>query len=231
VSLPASHTPLHWINIGFHVLSGSLALLFGLCALLTSKGGRLHRRSGRGFLYTYAVVIITATIGLVAFEFRSFLAVVTLLSFYDVFAGYRALQLRGARPQIPDNIASSLGFSSPWIFVLLMRRLHQPWSPILTWSILGGLIALSTYDLLRNALPAAWLKRVWIQEHLIKMIAAYIAISTAFAGTVFPQYMPWSAIVPSAAGWLVALAFLIAGPRAWSKSHPSKPVHRLAPQP
>jgi hypothetical protein len=112
VSLPPSHTPLHRINIGFHVLSGSLALLFGLAALLTSKGGRLHRRFGRGFLYTYLVVILTATIGLVAFEFRSFLAVVTLLSFYDVFTGYRALQLRGARPQLPDNIASVSGFCS-----------------------------------------------------------------------------------------------------------------------
>lgn len=218
MSLPPGHTPLHGLNIGVHVVFGSLALLFGLGALLTPKGGRLHRRFGRGFLYTYAVVVLTATVGLLVFEFRSFLAVVTLLSFYDVFAGYRALQLRGARPRTRDNVASGLGFCAPWVFISLLNRLRQPWSPILAWSILGGLIAVSTYDLMRNVLPRDWLRRVWVQEHLVKMTSAFVAVSSAFAGTVFPQYMPWSVIALSAAGCLVEVAYLVAGPPAWSKS-------------
>ena len=215
---PPGHTPLHWTNIGVHILFGSLALLFGLGALLTPKGGRLHVRFGRGFLYTYSGVVLTATIGLLAFDFRSFLAVVTLLSFYDVFAGYRALRLRGARPRAIDNIASTLGFCAPWIFLALMWRLHRPWAPVLTWSILGGLIAFSSYDLLRNLLPSAWLRKVWVQEHLVKMISAYVAITSAFAGTVFPRFMPWSAIVPSVVGYSVACGFLLVGRRAWSGS-------------
>ena len=76
-------------------------------------------------------------------------------------------------------------------------------------------MAISGYDLLRNVLPAAWLKRVWVQEHLYKMMSAYIAITSAFAGTVFARYMPWSAILPSVLGVATIIGFLIAGPRAW----------------
>src|SRR5277367_5148071 len=97
--MPNAHTPLHWINIAIHILFGTAALVLGMLAICSRKGGPLHIRSGRLFLYAYLVVVFTATIGLLVFDFRSFLAVVTLLSFYDVFAGYRALQLRGRRPQ------------------------------------------------------------------------------------------------------------------------------------
>jgi hypothetical protein len=215
VTMPPGHTPPHWVNLGIHVAFGTLALAFGLVAICSPKGGRVHIRAGRLFVYAYLVVIATATIGLVFFDFRSFLAVVTLLSFYDVFAGYRALQLRGERPETVDRIASIVGLITPFLFIALMRYLHQPWSPVLTWSILGGLLAVSAYDLLRNFLPIHWLKRVWVQEHLVKMMNAYIAITSAFAGTVFARYMPWAAILPSALGTAVSCGFLIAGPRAW----------------
>ncbi|NYF79189.1 hypothetical protein [Granulicella arctica] len=215
--MPPSHTPLHWINLGIHITFGTAALGLGLVAICSQKGGRLHTRSGRLFLYAYLVVIVTAAIGLLVFDFRSFLAVVTLLSFYDVFAGYRALQLRGNRPELQDLLASILGLLTPFLFILIMRYLHQPWSPVLTWSILGSLATISGYDLLRNILPSAWLKRTWVQEHLVKMMSAYIAITSAFAGTVFARYMPWSAIVPSILGTAVSCGFLIAGPRAWKR--------------
>jgi hypothetical protein len=216
--VPPTHTRLHWTNLGIHVLFGVAALGFGLAAICSRKGSPFHIRSGRLFLYAYLIVILTAIVGLIAFDFRSFLAVVTLLSFYDAFAGYRALQLRGRRPQSVDRLASVVGLLTPWIFIAIMRRLHQPWSPVLTWSILGGLVAVSGYDFLRNFLPDAWLKRVWVQEHLVKMMSAYIAITSAFAGTVFVRYMPWAAIVPTVAGTGVACGFLIAGPRAWRQA-------------
>ena len=209
------HTPLHWLNLVVHVLFGAAALLLGAVAILSVKGRQLHRRAGRMFLYAYAMVIGTAVLGLLAFDFRSFLAVVTIMSLYDAFAGYRALRLRGRRPQLVDRVASVVGMCTPWIFIAVIRRLHQPWSPVLTWSILGGLLLWSGYDLLRNVLPVAWLRKVWVQEHLLKMMGAYIAISSAAAGTIFPGAMPWAAIVPSVAGTMVGLGVVLVGPRAW----------------
>jgi hypothetical protein len=216
-AMPPAHTPLHWLNLGIHVAFGAASLLLGLIAILSSKGGRLHRRAGRWFLYTYLGVIVTALIGLLVFDFRSFLAVVTVLSFYDAFAGYRALQLRGKRPEAIDRLASVVGMCTPWIFISVMRHLHRPWSPVLTWSILGGLVLMCGYDLLRNVLPAEWLKRVWVQEHVLKMMGAYIAITSAAAGTIFPNALPWAAIIPSVIGTAVGWGFVIVGPRAWGR--------------
>jgi uncharacterized membrane protein len=212
-----NHTPLHWLNLVIHVTFGAAALMLGLVAILSAKGGKVHRRSGMLFLYAYLVVIVTAMIGLLVFDFRSFLAVVTVLSFYDAFAGYRALQLRGKRPETIDRIASVLGMCTPWIFMTVMRHLHKPWAPVLTWSILGGLVAMSGYDLLRNVLPLVWLRRVWMQEHLLKMMGAFIAITSAAAGTIFPNALPWAAVIPSVIGTAVGWGFVIVGPRAWGR--------------
>lgn len=202
------YTAPHIANLVVHIAAGTLALGLGLIALLSRKGGPLHTRAGRLFLYAYSVVVATATIGILVFDFRSFLAVVTILSLYNVFAGYRALQLRGRRPRPIDNAVSVLGLLAPLIFIASMHYLHKPWSPVLTWSILSGLLALSLYDLLRNVTPLSWLSRTWLQEHLVKMICAYVAITSAFAATVFPQFMPWSAIVPSVLGLITARGFI-----------------------
>jgi uncharacterized membrane protein len=216
-----AHSLPHTVNIAIHVVCGSAALCLGMVAIVSRKGGPVHRRAGRYFIYAYGIVVATAAIGLAVFEFRSFLAVVTLLSLYDVFAGYRALQLRGRRPQLVDKLASIVGALTPWIFITIMRSLHQPWSPVLTWSILGGLVAISGYDLLRNLLLLEWLKKVWVQEHLVKMLSAYVAITSAFAGTVFSRFMPWAAIVPSVLGTITMCGFLVVGPRAWQRGKPS----------
>jgi uncharacterized membrane protein len=203
------YTAPHIANLVVHIAAGTLALGLGLIALLSRKGGPLHTRAGRLFLYAYSVVVATAAIGILVFDFRSFLAVVTILSLYDVFAGYRALKLRGRHPRLIDNAVATLGLLAPLIFIASMHYLRKPWSPILTWSILSGLITISLYDLLRNVMASSWLARTWIQEHLVKMIGAYIAITSAFAATVFPQLMPWSAIVPSALGLITARGFIV----------------------
>ena len=207
------YTSAHIANILFHILGGTVALAAGLLALLSRKGSRLHIRSGRVFIYAYILIVITAILGIVVFEFRSFLAVATIASAYDVFAGYRALRLRGRRPQAQDVLASVLALMAPGIFLFAMHVLHKPWSPALTWSVLGGILALSAYDLARIWLPLRWLQRAWLNEHLYKMLAAYIAITATAGATIFPQFQPWSALIPVILGEAATIGFLISTPR------------------
>jgi uncharacterized membrane protein len=215
VSLFPGHSGPHIANIVVHVACGTIALLAGMAALMAAKGALAHRRVGRIFLYAITVVIATAAIGRLAFDFRTFLALVTLLSFYQALSGMRALRLRGSRARAVDRGLAAFGLISPIVFLVVIRRMQRPWSPMLTYSILGTLVGVGVYDLLREVLPAAWLGRVWRQEHLVKMIGAYIAISSAFAGTVFPGLMPWAAIIPSCAGMTLSITFLARGPRQW----------------
>jgi hypothetical protein len=48
--------------LDLHVLTGTLALTTFWGALLAGKGGRLHRRCGRGFAASMAITIVTAVI-------------------------------------------------------------------------------------------------------------------------------------------------------------------------
>ena len=223
------YTSAHIANILFHILGGTVALAAGLLALVIRKGSRLHIRSGRVFIYAYILIVITAILGIVVFEFRSFLAVATIASAYDVFAGYRALRLRGHRPQAQDILASALALVAPGLFLLAMHVLHKPWSPALTWSVLGGILALSAYDLARLWLPLRWLQRAWLHEHLYKMLAAYIAITATAGATIFPHFQPWSALIPVILGEAATIGFLISTPRP--RLHPSSkagcPTSRL----
>jgi len=212
------YTHPHVLNIVLHILAGSAGILAGLVALVTSKGGRAHRRAGYTFIFAYAGVFVTAVLGVAVFEFRSFLTVATIASAYSVFSGYRALKLRGQRPQAVDRVGAAAGLAAPLLFLGLMHFTHKPWSPALTWSVLGVLIAMSAYDLLRILLPLEWLRRVWVQEHLLKMINALNALVSTFAATVFPQYQPWAALIPALVGTGVAIGFVVAGPRAWRPS-------------
>jgi uncharacterized membrane protein len=47
-----------------HILAGTSALLFGTIALAARKGGRLHRRSGK--LFVYAMLVLSSTGALMA---------------------------------------------------------------------------------------------------------------------------------------------------------------------
>lgn len=208
--MPSGHTAPHIVNIVVHVAAGVIAILSGTGAILSQKGGRIHVRAGWVFVLAYIALVVTAVLGVVVFEFRSFLAVATVASSYDVFAGYRALRLRGRRPQLVDIALSLVALLAPIAFVFAIRILHKPWSPALTWSVLVGLMGLAVYDLSRVVLPASWLRRVWLQEHLYKMLAAYIAAAATGAATIFPRWAPWSALVPVIAGEVLTLYFLFA---------------------
>jgi hypothetical protein len=204
------YTSLHITNILVHILAGLLAIAGGTTAIVSAKGKRVHVRAGWFFVCACVALVLTAVVGIAIFEFRSFLAVATIASSYDVFAGCRALRLRGRRPQPIDIALSVVALLAPAAFVYAMRALHKPWAPALTWSVLGGLMALAAYDILRVVLPQSWLRRVWLREHLYKMLAAYIAAFATAAATIFPGLAPWSALVPVILGEALTLYFLIA---------------------
>ncbi len=209
------YTAAHFANIVCHIVAGTLAIIAGLVALVARKRGRLHARAGMVFVYAYSFVILTAVLGVVVFAFRSFLAVATIASAYSLFSGYRAVRLRGRRPALLDRGIACVGLAAPALFLAAMHSLHKPWAPVLTWTVLGSLIAISSYDLLRTFLPAEWLAGTWVHEHIFKIVGAFDALTATFAATVFPRYQPWSAVIPHLFGTAMILSFFLAGPRAW----------------
>lgn len=196
---------MHFTNIIIHVICGSLALLAGLAALLVYKGGNIHRRFGILFLGCLAVVILTGFVGVFVFRRNTFLLVITVLSGYLGFSGYRALILRSGPPAWFDNITALFAFLAVAYFLWYFRSIGMIWSPVIIYSTVGYLLLMVLYDLSRNFFKTD----TWLYEHILKMVSAWSGLLSAFCGTVFPGYQPYSQFLPSVFGSLLAIGFIL----------------------
>ncbi len=131
---------MHTANIVTHVAAGSLALLCGVVALLTPKGGRRHRQSGRIFLYLLAAVVMTGLVGVFIFKRNTFLLVITLLSAYLGYSGFRIVKLKNNRPHVVDIAASIITLMAAMYFLYYLSRIGMMWSPVVIYSTVGYLI-------------------------------------------------------------------------------------------
>ena len=187
----------HTVNIIVHVVFGTLALVLGLVQLVTKKGGASHRARGRWFLGSVWIVVGTATAGLVLFRPRADLVAVTLLTGYWAYSGLRTLRIRHVGPVAQDALVSVGALVASVLLALYLQTVRVPWAPAVVYSTLGTLVLLSLYDLARFAFPTRWFERLWLYEHLVKMIGAHSSVVTAFAGTVLWAWQPYSQLVPS----------------------------------
>ena len=204
---------LHQINIFAHVIAGSLALIIGLVPFFTKKGGDIHIKYGRYFLYLMAATIFTATLGVLFFRSRPFLTIVTLESAYMTFAGYRVLKNKTKRPKSIDLFATLFLVSMAGRFLFLVGSKGAVWHQSVVIYLLGFLFTVGAYDLLRHVRPQ--LAKYWLLEHIFKMTSAYIALFSAFAGTVLAAWQPYSQIIPSIMGtiWIVSMIWYYSGRR------------------
>jgi len=90
-------------TLWLHIAAGTVAVLAGLGALVTEKGGLRHRQAGKSFVVAMGVVVVT-TVLLAVFDptsFRLFLVLVAVFSGYLAFSGYRVL----SRKRPADEVA------------------------------------------------------------------------------------------------------------------------------
>jgi uncharacterized membrane protein len=200
---------LHLINIALHILFGSVGLLLGLVPLLRPGGGRLHVRFGRWFMRVLTGVLVTAVLGLAVFNFRPFLAIVVLLTVYQAWSGYRVIRTRSTGPTRADAVFSGVFLLGSLGFLLTLHLIELVWSPVVIYSSLGFLIGLTLYDLARFGFVPLWRRKLWLYDHIWKMISSYFALVAAFTGTVLAQYQPYSQFLPSMVGTTLAVGFIL----------------------
>jgi hypothetical protein len=198
---------LHTTNIAVHVTAGSIALLLSIVAIIAQKGKTVHIKSGKWFLRFLAVVIFTALLGVFIFQRNTFLLVITLLSAYQGYSGYRILQTKTNKPYLIDIILAITTLASAIYFIWYIKQIGFFWSPVIIYSTLGALFTVILYDFIRYTIPRNRYGKLWFYEHIYKMLGAFTALLAAFAGTVFEKYQPYSQILPSAFGLLLQIGF------------------------
>jgi hypothetical protein len=205
----ASFSILHQTNIIVHIIAGSLALLMGIIALVVNKGQRAHKKAGKVFLLLLIIVILTGLLGVFVFGRNTFLLVITVLSGYLGYSGYRTLQTRSNKPVLIDICIALLSLLSVFYFLYYFKSIGMIWSPVIIYSTVGYLVFIIMYDFLRYFIQAATYSNLWLYEHILKMVSAFSGLLSAFTGTVFPQYQPYSQFLPSVFGTLIAIGFMI----------------------
>lgn len=108
-----------------------------------------------------------------------------------------------------DILVALIAVASGIYFIYYFKAIGMYWAPVIIYSTLGTLFALVAYDLLRYAIPKKRYQKMWLYEHIYKMVAAFTALLSAFVGTVFPQYHPYSQFLPSIFGTLLAIGFIL----------------------
>lgn len=191
-------TTLEEVTLWVHVATGFLALFAGGGALATEKGGRRHRRFGRAYLYSMAVVSATALVlyPLGPNFWRLFLALVAVFSFYFAFSGYRVLSRKRPTDEpapLDWGAVGVFGVASVGIVVLgfSLFASGNDFAPVLlVFGVIGTVFAGSDLRGFRRESGVG----EWVGQHVVRMGAGYIATVSAFSAVNFlflPPVLRW----------------------------------------
>lgn len=192
-----------------HVTCGMTALLTGFVSIVTEKGRKVHRTSGKIFFVAMILVAVSAFIIAVA-KSNSFLLAISIFSFYLNFFSYRALKNKHAKHKWFDWLVIVLSTATCVYMIATMQ---------IVLVVFGCLLA---YVLMGNVLPQ-WqgeeklkeVRRKRMLAHIGNMMGAYIATVTAFAvvniNFVKPGWLVW--LTPTAIGLPIVSYYT----RVWKK--------------
>lgn len=195
-----------------HIAAGVVAVGAGLGALLTTKGGRRHRRAGMLFLVAMAVVVGTVfpLLAIDPTSDRVFLSLVAVFSGYLAFSGYRALSRKR-----PADAATPVDWAAALVTVLASLALGgwglgrlvggEAFGVVLV--VFGAIgLGFAGYDVL--AFRSATGTPDWMVTHLQRMIGAFIATVSAVSAVNLTDVLgfvawlwPTAAFVPLIVYW------------------------------
>ncbi len=184
----------HPVLLALHVAFGTMALMAGPAALVSRKGGRMHKRLGLAFV---AAMVVTglSSLFLAAFTSNIFLFGVGVFSLYLSVSGYRSVQWkrlmkRGRKGKRADWIIAltmvAFGLGLLGIGIADLTRGQQPGWVSIVFGLIGAWLGASDLRIL------AGMNRkmgFWMGLHISKMVGALIAAYTALLVVNHPSWM------------------------------------------
>lgn len=166
-----------------HIAGGTIALLSGLAAMFTAKGGKTHRLAGKIYFGGMTAVFVGAVIVALGHN-RLFLLMVGVFSYYMTVRGYRILffkQVGKLKPEILD------------LFILIISGIFL--IGLLAWGVYSlvmsnsmGIVAMTFGGIglsflisdIRSFITPPKEKMHWWFTHIGSMGGSYISAVTAF---------------------------------------------------
>jgi len=205
------------LTLWIHIAGGTVALVAGVGALITKKGGFRHRGAGKVFLVSMGVVVGTVVIllPLDPTPLRAILTLVAIFSGYLAFSGYRALSRK--RPAQTGHLVDWTAAGSVILACLGLGVWGISWvldgrSFGIVMLVFGGIgIAFGTMDI---RLFRTSKSEEWMVNHLQRMIGAFIATVSAVSAVNLTPVMGITA-------WLWPTVIGVPIIYYWSRKHSS----------
>ena len=162
------------VFLGIHIVSGFIALLSGLIAILTKKGQKNHKKAG--IIYFYSMLGVSASALVISIiKSNEFLLYISIFAFFQTFNGYRSVKVKDLKAKPIDWIVLLLGLVNTVLMILSKNMILM---------VFGGIsifLIYSTFVIYFNNLKnKPQLKMIWLPRHIGMMLGAYIATTTAF---------------------------------------------------
>lgn len=187
------------IFLVLHIASGFTALGTGLTAIVTRKGGKSHKKSGKVYYWSMLGVSVSS-FALSLLHTNHFLFMVGLLSLYLTVSGNRSLlfkrkDFRATRTDWGLAIFCGIGVAALVGYLLSRIPITHGMMPVI---VVFATVLLA--HVLRDGLwYAGKVKRpsnYWLRRHIGRMMGAYIATTTAFVVVnvqTDPMWIAWLA--------------------------------------
>jgi uncharacterized membrane protein len=216
---------LHIILI-LHIIGGFTALVSGLLAMVTPKGGKNHRLSGKFYFWGMTAVFISSIL-LSIFHHLPFLLMVGFFSYYMVVRGYRRLSLkklgRGQHVSELDWLIALI--AGAFIAGLLRWGIFREFEGnsfgrvAIVFALLGVLFLFSD---VKVYLFGPKDKMHWWYTHIGSMGGGYIATITAFVVVNFtlkPGWILW--LLPTVIGVPIIMVTIARYKKQFNKKQPA----------
>lgn len=181
-----------------HVAAGITSLVSAPVAMTVVKGGKIHRIAGKIFFWSMVYIFVSAFI-LGTYHWKPFLLMVSVLSFYLVYSGYRTLYQKqihlGKGVNWYDWVVAvacgmfMLGFLI-WSVDLMVNGTN---AILIVFFSIGGLFSITAE--VKRYIKKPDVKHSWLFNHIGRMIGGFIAAVTAFSTNVLT-------FLPGLAQWL-----------------------------
>ncbi len=179
--------------IWLHAGTGGIALLFGMIALVSKKGGSNHKKSGKVFYYSMLFsAIVALIISLNPDKKNYFLFIIGIFSTYLLLSGFRALKFKKIKSDTNLLIDKMISYGMLtgaivmiiWSFLPLIKQGNIQ-IVLLVFGLIGFSLSIRDVRFFKNRTK---LKEAWLRIHVGNMVGGYIAAFTAFI--VVNQFIP-----------------------------------------
>jgi uncharacterized membrane protein len=200
------------VILSTHVVAGIISLVTGLMALLMRKGGIAHEGLGKIYFAAMTIIFFTGTY-VSSIQSNYFLLLIGFFSYYLVFTGLRYNKVKVISNisfiDVLTSIIFIFSFFGMYIlaFIAVMQGVYSFGIVTLVFALIGSSLMIRDvkFYVLKHPLPHS---KVWIREHIGRMVGSYIAASTAFLVNnihVKPEILVW--LGPTALGIFLIMYF------------------------